>query len=1723
MRKAAFALLYPLLLIGLTPILLQAEIGEKLVPCRMYLRDVGFQPQKWNYNFNLNEGAFKNFTNGKTIFNATISKNLAPVQQVYGNEITQQDGQHYVTPGRQIVYAGYYNAACDYIYLVWTNHYEFAGNPIYEIRLGIYDWITKDWNWSAGGSQPISMIQANSCNIDATVDSGWGIASFNQGQDESNPWYSEVAYISDQCPDYFVLDTDSLAGPPNMEGIITGLCGDLNAMETPYVWPKVDVDTTDEGYVITHVAATEAGTCSGQPANSIETMSLLYYRKVADLHDQPWTGTWEGPHFMDSSYVMSPIVRADKNSSDVYYAYLKPIYFYYGNQHYCPNGLGHYQMTNEVVFRISSNDGSPGSWSPEQYVTDYASGFEEGYTEPAAYDLSAMVDPNGAFHIVWSSANRNPENPCEVYYGGKLWHYDTYNDCISLVYDATHPSFFKEVYPQANTPSSIFGAWNIVVAKQNISWCDDKLYISFTRFGAHAEGDTATDYGHYDGCHRYANGDILVVASDMSGMMGIAWSDAVNLTDTYSEDCMPGDCFNEHWSTMAMFSNDSLMIEYIEDKDPGAWCLGDYEATKTDNPVMFMTWPCFTMSEMGLNYCYESIPSSTTWPEIGLAPNGNTTGCTTPANFIDTVVIYNCGNADLLYTYSSPSPWLIVLDGGTGNIPAGTGPNGSDSPSWGFVHPEAAIGCASPATIIWEANSSSLGAGNYKDSVLIDFTESSLEDFYIVANVVVACDYFLPEYATITSGCWIVDVFNTPSAGNTSERDSIGDTSPGNMQFYACGGDSSIHPLYKESFIVGWNDGTIKCYSDLHHKDAGYEYRATDSVIAYEVGNPSFGQGYYGTQGYFCTPDSGVHGKAEFFVPGHQDTTVLIEKISVWNESGSPLTGFVAGEGIDWDCRSDSTSDASGIFYIDGTPVIFQRGDGESTDSIVAGCYPYAGHDANYGAASLSNDPWIYENNGYNPDDIYNKLANLDGTIEIFTDSICDQNTVLRFYEGTLNTTDTLVFYKIKAVSAFGVTALADWIEKGRIFASQYPGIVGSDNVIESDQTDVELNYSAKAGETYLTVSSAVPIWVVATPDDGGLSWLQVDGGTNPVAFITDYTLTIGYDPVVASGLTLPVSGTITLSSACAATDLIINVTLTEVTCQGICGDANNDSSGPDVSDAVHIINYVFAGGNPPIPNLACGDANSDAHVNVADAYFIILFVFFGGCSPGDCAPGSWAGGDCCPYSTEECCFGIDPGELDTLGVADGMVYSSPSDPVIFGVPVSLYNDIDAWACSFGLYYDSDDITADSISIVDAKISSNGSCSLHNDSNFVVIGYNSGFYYPEIPDGDSLLATIWFTLDADAPSQAITIDSGYYPPAGDFILVDDDGCAYTPQFKSGTITVSAPSGDSVTYDPVLKICPQGDEPFRVYIMDALGEPVEGDSSIFLVMEFCDDYEHCPGSTAGDTIFPSAPTDANGAMPFYVSGGGCDNDCVAHIYNNTRYFGTVPVKMLDIDGDFAVSVYGDFDYTLCNDYNGNGTIDFEDQEEYYDHLGHFCGYDPCQRFNSHFNIYPDTTLMIGVQVALELVLENNNFEDCYIGLISFFKKDDYGTGGDDILIETVPYNNTLSPGEVDSIQITDIVDSNYGSIYVQYLTDCCDSTIRHSANLDIYKTKTCDYGENRCYYFRILIDEVPTNYYKMYYDLQPDWYLDSIYEPSLPILTTIQSHSIFALPILLIGV
>ncbi|NIP42079.1 MAG: hypothetical protein GWO41_00500 [candidate division Zixibacteria bacterium] len=291
---------------------------------------------------------------------------------------------------------------------------------------------------------------------------------------------------------------------------------------------------------------------------------------------------------------------------------------------------------------------------------------------------------------------------------------------------------------------------------------------------------------------------------------------------------------------------------------------------------------------------------------------------------------------------------------------------------------------------------------------------------------------YTAEYARISSGCWIVDLWNTPQAGHQ------GDDPTGNMQFYDCGGDS-ITPLYHEALAVGWQEGsTIKMFSDAITRDSSNLHMiALSGITVSEVGSPGSGTGYYKTESLWSTPDGSVEGKIEYFVPGSPDTSVLIEKVTLWNTSGAALSDFIVGEESNWDCDPDSSIDAG---FIDPEyEMVYMTGHHNGTN-IAAALRVYDGSNAAFGAAAINGYDYAYFSQGWYPDTLYNKLQQVAGSFDLFTDSA--NGTEMRilnvFYGGMLATDDTLEFCRVKAVSLTGLTGLRDLLDKGFAFIENY-------------------------------------------------------------------------------------------------------------------------------------------------------------------------------------------------------------------------------------------------------------------------------------------------------------------------------------------------------------------------------------------------------------------------------------------------------------------------------------------------------------------------------------------------------------------------------------------------------------------------------------------------------------------------------------------------------------
>lgn len=110
---------------------------------------------------------------------------------------------------------------------------------------------------------------------------------------------------------------------------------------------------------------------------------------------------------------------------------------------------------------------------------------------------------------------------------------------------------------------------------------------------------------------------------------------------------------------------------------------------------------------------------------------------------------------------------------------------------------------------------------------------------------------------------------------------------------------------------------------------------------------------------------------------------------------------------------------------------------------------------------------------------------------------------------------------------------------------------------------------------------------------------------------------------VIASGGNVQTLGSFVLGSTigqvAAGTSTVGDLTLQSGFWQNfgvnyLCGDL--DGSGDiDIADAVYLVNYIFSGGPAPNP-MAAGDTDCDGAITIADAVVLVNYIFAGGAAP---------------------------------------------------------------------------------------------------------------------------------------------------------------------------------------------------------------------------------------------------------------------------------------------------------------------------------------------------------------------------------------------------------------------------------------------------------------------------------------------------------------------------
>jgi hypothetical protein len=671
---------------------------------------------------------------------------------------------------------------------------------------------------------------------------------------------------------------------------------------------------------------------------------------------------------VDSVYVISAVVRSSPTSDKVAIVWLRPIH--YDGDPNDPCGL--IQWQNDVVYMESSDGGE--HWGPRINVSDYTQGGTISIElVPLAYTDVSAVYVGDTLHIVWSTPLKDQESECDPLYASKLWHWDDNNQCISVAFDASYPRFM-------GSP----GKWNNSTCKMNISECDGKLYMLFTRFGAYtsADGDTSIDHSDW----WYENGELFVAASSNGG---ITWGEAHNVTNTFTPDCEAGDCLSEHWSSMAKYSIDNLHIEYIEDHDAGS--MTGTEGSPTENPVKYLSYPCFTPE----TNCEIAVSPAEVGYPTHIAPNDGSTDCTSDITTTFTVTLTNIGTQSTNYTVTANQTWLTPGSSG-GTLPAG---------------------CDASVDIVYTLGPIAV-EGVFDATLTISACEGAFSAT-IGVRVYVYCDFYLPEYETLSTACWSIGVWNTARAG-LGDRTSYG-VRWGNMYWFL----DEVSFMYDESIIITYDDDTCQTWFSI--------FDGSDSEVSLvplgTLTTTSFGTYEY-AHAQFANGDTNIVGEIEYYLPSHPDTCVLIERVQVCVGAAAWMTIHI-GEAIDWNIPDGQDGSDNRCGYDADRQMLYQMGPLGGPEESYYGGASFC-HDIPGGEVSMS-DISVYPNGGYDPCWVGGLIARASSFELAPADSVEDLNTVYAVAQNlTLDPDSCYVFCKVKAGSMAGLADLQALMDKGQ-------------------------------------------------------------------------------------------------------------------------------------------------------------------------------------------------------------------------------------------------------------------------------------------------------------------------------------------------------------------------------------------------------------------------------------------------------------------------------------------------------------------------------------------------------------------------------------------------------------------------------------------------------------------------------------------------------------------
>jgi hypothetical protein len=819
----------------------------------------------------------------------------------------------------------------------------------------------------------------------------------------------------------------------NCQGIKTG----MDTCEGGYTFPAIATDVNGTGQTIVHAFTWEnprPAVAGGLGGDTTGVASLVYYRTLGDaVHPGTTCGT-----FIDSTdQGLNYDIVASPTNDDVAVVYMQP-------QRWTGYLQMQYSWDENILYRVSHDQGT--TWQPADTIykltnadNDTAAGGTIMYAR--AQELSALYDNTGCLHVLYTLGWKQYDPMTYMPFMAQLNHWSKCPTACTVVLK----------YNRRNQPGYYFpsGTYAILppgmetfLSKPTLTQCTvgsgpnagTRLYAVYTQY-CDSTGLAAPYNVHADRSaapNTIMNGDVVVQGS--TDLTGQSWGVPVNITNTRSNGCVAGACASEQFANSAIYTNDSMRIQYMLDLDAGFAYRWNGNGDFTSNPMVIKTHQCFAVPSEAI---LSANPDSIVWP-LHTIPGGTQA---VP------VLLTNSGTTNAVYTrtvnYLSGSNWLTFVNPANSTVPSG---------------------CTTTQGEVFTAHGPAT-EGYYRATVTYSYTGSKTLTIPVELYNYAASNWFMEENASIHTSYVSMVVNQTSRVG----------VKKGGFRYFSDLGETMADTayLYDGSLLIGTSNTTLSIGAFADSAGAGGHVDALvgrlfgTSVTTYDT-LPALGQpyGYRHAYGTGCNKDSTIGFDADFYAPRHIDSAnFIIGKFSLYAGPKNPtatINNVTVAYAADWDVPDDSSDNRGGF---DSTlHMLYQRGAHDDDTTRFGAMSGWRDDGARIdGGKILSNVHWVYRQQGYVHDTIWTLIQGTStydfGPGYVVTgpplDTIADLNQLLVFSKtATIKPKATGVFtvYLIFAGQAGprqpGFTGslvnLKAEIAKAKAFICKYIAPVGS-------------------------------------------------------------------------------------------------------------------------------------------------------------------------------------------------------------------------------------------------------------------------------------------------------------------------------------------------------------------------------------------------------------------------------------------------------------------------------------------------------------------------------------------------------------------------------------------------------------------------------------------------------------------------------------------------------